>query len=272
MALAKALGPILMVLGLMVMGASLIPFSIMATEGVYLASPNSQMVDYPSSLPMGTSYLIRIDVFEPGTESVVCDIATVTGEEYSKTISLSRKGSFMFTYNWQVPELEEGTVLSFTFRILDSENVTIIQITVYGVIGDFPMGYFTVNDIEVADADMIEVDDPELVIQFYATENGDKIDSVEVQVRKKGESELIEKVILAEVTANTVWENTYTLPEPGTYEFAGWMDVTFTERRFAIVGFLVEWEMPILQLSLVFVGVGLLIVGAVLTVKPRRKR
>lgn len=86
-------------------------------------------------------------------------------------------------------------------------------------------GYFTINGQKVDPDTNITVGHPELEFAFIATEHGDLIEEVWINVwklRADGTRETnLKSFQLEETVADTEWEGTYTLPEKGAYEVQG---------------------------------------------------
>ena len=202
------------------------PLLALTIEVVYTSvevkttNPASGDVNSPTPLFSG-SYTLKSTISDPSDEAdrISCEITTVSGGPFSETVTLawsSWAGGDLQRYagSWTVPTLTE-TVLKFHFRVLDAGGNQIVTKDAYGILGVYPDGYFTINGAQVGSTDVLYVTDPTLAFEFYATKGGNYIDKVGVLVYG------VESIFLTEVTADTKWTGSYTLPAKGSYTLEG---------------------------------------------------
>jgi len=123
--------------------------------------------------------------------------------------------------SWDVPS-SEGTTYTFLWTVVlkDSSGATIDTktTTTYGKTASTePDGYFEINGKRSSETATFVVLDGKLNFVFYATKNAEKLKTVYVEVWKAGSK--VTSVNLAGTSGQ--YSNSYTLPEPGTYEVKG---------------------------------------------------
>lgn len=269
---------ILLSFALPLLGATII-YTYPPEIKVYPSSPSGSSSD-PTPLVAGETINIIATVRIVNMKTPTCKVM-ITGEGFSgSTVTLSVYDSFtegQYTYyimkkmDWAIPNLSEGTVLTFEFYVeaekLEEEGTLTDNATSYGSIVTVN-GEFYINGELATETSRHVVYDPTLTIEFKATSMGSKIAKVYIHVLKDGR-QLATKV-LDEVIPDEHWKIEYTLPEMGTYEIKGLFDVgSKTYRKMSV---LVGWgesqeEAPpgqdiiTLQNVMFLAGIVLLIVG-----------
>jgi len=211
---------------------------IYTTEpSVYVSpvSPAGTQTD-PSPLVPGLTINIVASVRTTSTESPSCQV-TISGEGFSTTtLTLQIYDHFTvgdYTYytmkylDWEVPDLENGTVMTFYFKASAKalyENQTYYgEAYSYGVITHVD-GAFYINGELATETSRHVIYDPTITIEFRATKQGDAITRVYLHVYDALGNQL-DTLVLTEDEEDVHWEANYTLPSKGQYEITGFFNV-----------------------------------------------
>lgn len=133
------------------------------------------------------------------------------------TLGTQGGGVYRSSQDYTIPA-GEGQLYAVQFY---ATNNALMQTIVVGYMRTMaaPTGQFYINNIAVNEDSVITVSNPALALKFQATQNGGEIRRCYVEVWKDGG--LISTVDLTETTADSVWQNSYTLGTAGTYTLKG---------------------------------------------------
>jgi len=228
------------------------------------------------------------EYWELGAWVMASSLTYVTGDTGYKWKGGTRYWCYFYVFDgvsW-TPEAVGNYIVTFFVHVYEGYGaersyVGLVEKAVYVQVVEstpeepVPDGYFTVEDVDTRTVTIVICHDGVVDFEFLATDNGDVVDEVYVEVYR-GES-LVVTVYLTEVEADFKWEGSWGA-KPGTYELRGY--IRYDDATSRLMTLLVSFEpeeappwvgVPMPSL-LDGVGVICLIAGIYLLVRWWRRR
>lgn len=206
-------------------------------EFLWLFPANAIDPNQPYPLKAGSTYTFYIQVKD--TTGQPEHVKGIVGNE-SFTIPFLKQLSddvYAFRLNdaWTAPEL--GSEITFKWQVTNAIKDKTLTAYTYGEV-IAPSGFFTINGKKVDVDSTIIVYDENVTFGFTATKDGDLIERVLLRVTNPDGTEW--NVDATEITADTYWEESYTLPEHGTYTILG-LIVTAAGPTYRMMSITMAW-------------------------------
>lgn len=150
---------------------------------------------------------------------VYVEITRKMDSTWTDEIHLQKQTSGRYTGTYELTIGDEYTIRGYVVYGEQTDMKMSFTMTFVPPQDQAPKGFFTINGIELKDGMVLYVNDSELEIRFYCTENVQNLEGIFVEISKINEDAVVTKRVDASER-----EITYRLPGDGIYTITGYIE------------------------------------------------